>query len=175
MRFRSGVAATFMALGRGDGLAWDTSLSAMNRGPSLNRGPTAPIRVPYYCVKQQYRAATPSFSTFFDISSDLHLQNRVEIGQLTTGQASQAQHCFTQMSGGALDCTTFVNEPLETRIKVKAAFATWTFREMLPYCYNFLDSEFPVNIEMKTSNSLKTTHTIHSIFSCTGSSLFCLF
>jgi hypothetical protein len=168
MGLRSGVAATFMALGREDGLAWDTSPSAMNRA-------TTPIRVSYYCVKQQYRAAMPSFRTFFDISSDLHLQNRVEIGQLTTGQASQAQHCFTQMGGGALDCTTFVNKPLETRIKMKAAFATLTFREMLPYCYNFLDSEFPVNIEMKTSNSLKTTHTIHSIFSCIGSSLFCLF
>src|SRR5260221_7525360 len=64
------------------------------------------------------------------------------------------------MCRGLLNSTAFVNKPLHTFVKMKATFAIWTVREMLLHNSDFLGTEFPINVEMKTSNSFITAHTV---------------
>jgi hypothetical protein len=45
-------------------------------------------------------------------------------------------------------------------IEMKATFATWTGFEMLLYNSDLLNAELPTNIEMKTSDTLKTVHNV---------------
>jgi hypothetical protein len=48
---------------------------------------------------------------------------------------------------------------------MKATFAIWAVREMLLHNNDFLGTEFPINVEMKTSNSFITAYTvIHSTY-----------
>jgi hypothetical protein len=51
-----------------------------------------------------------------------------------------------------------MDEPCYAHIKMKATSAIWTGFEMLLHDSDFLGTEFPTNIEMKTSNTLKTVH-----------------
>ncbi len=74
---------------------------------------------------------------------------------------SQAQHGLTQVSRRTLNCAAFVDQPLESKIEVKATFTIWTVCEMLPNDIDFLGPQFPVQVKMETSDSLNTTHTIH--------------
>src|SRR5947208_11037869 len=51
-----------------------------------------------------------------------------------------------------------MDQPLESLIEMKAVFAARALREMILHSRDFLGTEFPVNIEMKTSSCLKTIH-----------------
>lgn len=57
-----------------------------------------------------------------------------------------------------LDCTAFVNKSFEPHIKMEATFTILAISEMLLYDFNFVNTEFPINIKMKTSCCLKTIH-----------------
>ncbi len=93
--------------------------------------------------------------TLFNICSDLHLYFGIKSNLLA---ACQAQYCLTKMSRGLLDRTAFVDQSRNSDVKMKATFATRTGSEMLLHNRDFLGTEFPVNIEVKTSNSLITIH-----------------
>jgi len=54
----------------------------------------------------------------------------------------------------------FVDESLESKIKVKTTIAMWTVHQMLLYDSDFLGAEFPVKVEMEASNCFYTIHTI---------------
>jgi hypothetical protein len=51
-----------------------------------------------------------------------------------------------------------MDKSLYTHIEMKARFAPWTGFEMLLHNSDFLKAELPTNIEMKTSDTLKTVH-----------------
>ncbi len=100
-----------------------------------------------------------------NICSKLHLQLWVKIDRLANGYVSQAHHSLAQVCGRALDCTAFMNQPLDLHIEMKAISAIGTGGEVLPYNGHFLNAEFPINIQMKTSNSFNAIHTFffHSL------------
>src|ERR1051326_4521027 len=62
------------------------------------------------------------------------------------------------MRGSFLNSTALMNKSLHAHIKMKTTSAAWTGFEMLLHNNNFLNAEFPTNVEMKTSNTLKTVH-----------------
>jgi hypothetical protein len=78
---------------------------------------------------------------------------------------SQAHHSLAQVCGRALDCTAFMNQALDLQIEMKAISAIGTGGEMVPYNGHFLNAEFPINIQMKTSDSFNAIHTFffHSL------------
>src|SRR5579859_5540175 len=100
----------------------------------------------------------PTSTVFFQVSPNLHLQLRVECCYIAHRLAGQSQHGFSQVRGRAHDGTAFVNQPLHALIEVKATFATWASNQMRLHYRDFLGAEFPVDIEMETSNSFKTAH-----------------
>src|SRR6266699_4077082 len=64
------------------------------------------------------------------------------------------------MSRGTINGTAFLNKPLNTFIEMKATFAIRTVREMLLHNNDFLNAEFSINVEMKTSNSFIAAQTV---------------
>ena len=88
----------------------------------------------------------PTSTIFFKIGSDLHLQLWIECYDLANRHASQAQYCFPQVCWRAHDGTAFVNQSLHALIKVKATFATRAADQMLLHDFDFIETEFPVNI-----------------------------
>src|SRR5437879_7996586 len=64
------------------------------------------------------------------------------------------------MYSGLHNSRALENKQIHTFIKMKATFANWTVREMLLHNNDFLGTEFPINVEMKTSNSFITAYTV---------------
>jgi|SRR6266516_4303736 len=62
------------------------------------------------------------------------------------------------MRGSLLDSTALMDKSPHAHIEMKATFTLWTSFEMLVHHSNLLNAEFPTNIEMKTSDTLKTVH-----------------
>src|SRR5690349_21970628 len=102
------------------------------------------------CRVDQQRA--PS-AVFFEVSANLHLQLGVDCGHSANRHVGQEQHSLAQVGGGAHDGTAFVNQSLYPLIKVKATLAAWAVGQMFLHHRDFLGTEFPVDIEMETSNS----------------------
>jgi hypothetical protein len=60
------------------------------------------------------------------------------------------------MLRGMLNCTTFMNQPLQMYVKMETAFTTRTISQMLLNDLDFLRAEFPINVQMKTSGGPDT-------------------
>jgi|SRR5215467_10144107 len=109
--------------------------------------------------KEQNTPAFTKLIAVLDICSKLQLQLWVKIDGLTKGSVSQAHHSLTQVRGRALDCTAFMNQSLDLHIEMKAIPAIGTGGEVLLHNSHFLNAEFPVNIQVKTSNGFDAIHT----------------
>src|SRR5579859_284512 len=100
----------------------------------------------------------PTSTVFFKVSPNLHLQLWIDCGYFANRHTGQAQHSLAQVRGGAYNGTAFVNQSLHTLIEVKATFAAWAAVQMRLHHRDLLGTEFPVDIEMETSNGFKATH-----------------
>jgi hypothetical protein len=105
----------------------------------------------------------PTSTIFFKIGPDLQLQLWIDCGYLAHRHTGQPQHSFSQMRGRSHDSTAFVNQSLHSLIKVKAALAAWAACQVRLHYLDFCGTEFPVDIEMETSNRFKTAH-IKTVF-----------
>src|SRR2546421_12385259 len=62
------------------------------------------------------------------------------------------------MRGSFLNSTALMNKLPHAHIEMKTTSAIWTGLEMLLHNNDLLNAELPTNIEMKTSDTLKTVH-----------------
>src|SRR5579885_3699020 len=68
------------------------------------------------------------------------------------------------MFRGLLHRAFFVHQAFQMHIKMETTLATRTIFQMLLHDSDFLVTEFPVDIEMKTSNGLHAIHDASSFF-----------
>src|SRR5258708_37259420 len=114
---------------------------------------------PFGNKKAEHPRHLPGLYIFIDIRSKFHLQLGIKIDWLSNGRAGQLQHSLAQVRRRTLDCTPFMNQSFDLYIEMKATFTVRAGREMLLYNRYFLKAEFPINIQMKTRNSLNAVHT----------------